>query len=115
VRWDDRGAGSILAVAIISAMVLVAGMLLPLVAVLQAKQSVGDAADAAALAGADAAVGIIPGFPCAEASRVAQADGATIGACAVDGPVVTVRASRTVFGFPVTAAATAGPPPAVSN
>jgi secretion/DNA translocation related TadE-like protein len=113
--WDERGSGSILAVAIISAMVLLSGLLLPLIGVLQAKQSAADAADNAALAGADAAVGIIPGFPCAEAARVARADGATIGACVVDGAVVTVRTTSTVFGRAVTASATAGPPPAASN
>ncbi len=60
-------------------------------------------------------MGVIPGFPCAEAARVAEADGAAIGGCAVDGGVVTVRVSHTVFGFAVTATATAGPPPAVSD
>ncbi len=97
------------------AMVLVAGMLLPLAAVLQAKQAVGDAADAAALAGADAAIGIIPGFPCTVAARVAEADAVAIRGCQVDGEVVTVRVQREVFGFAVTVTATAGPPPTVAN
>lgn len=109
MHWD-KGSGSILAVAIMGATALLAGMLLPLDAVLQAKQQTADAADAAALAGADAAVGIIPGFPCQEAGRVAESNGASLGGCEVDGEVVTVRADRTVFGLRVTGTATAGPP-----
>ncbi len=105
----DRGSGSILAVAILAAMLCLVSLLLPLVAVLSAKQRVSAAADASALAAADVAVGILPGIPCTEAGRVAAANGASLGACEADGLVVTVEARGSVLGFAVIATATAGP------
>jgi secretion/DNA translocation related TadE-like protein len=107
---DDRGAGSVLAVAIVAAMVCVAAILIPLYAVLAHKQAVGGAADAAALAAADVRVGILPGEPCAVAARVASANGFDLGSCRLDGLVVTVTVRTSVAGFPLGATATAGPP-----
>ncbi len=69
------------------------------------------AADAAALAAADVAVGIVAGFPCETAATVASANGATLANCETDGLIVTVVAERELFGLAVTATATAGPPP----
>jgi secretion/DNA translocation related TadE-like protein len=86
-------------------------MMVPFFAVLVAKQAVAGAADAAALAAADVRVGLLAGEPCATASRVAEANGASLAQCTVDGLVVTVTAFRTVAGFAVRVAATAGPPP----
>jgi len=113
-RWarrmhGDRGAGSVLAVAIVAALVAVTALALPLYMVLSAKQAVGGAADAAALAAADVRVGILPGEPCAVAARVASANGAQLGACEFDGLVVTVTARTSVAGLAVEASATAGP------
>jgi secretion/DNA translocation related TadE-like protein len=107
---NDRGSGSILAVAVLAAMLCLCGLLLPLVAVLSAKQRVEAGADAAALAGADVAAGVIPGVPCAEAERVAEANHASLAACDLDGAVVTVAAKAGVLGFAVVTTATAGPP-----
>ena len=106
----ERGSGSILAVAIIAAMLASLSLLLPLCLVLAAKQRAAGAADAAALAAADVAVGIHPGSPCPAASAVAAANGATLARCVVDGTTVTVRAVTVAWGIPVPAQATAGRP-----
>jgi secretion/DNA translocation related TadE-like protein len=106
----ERGAGSVLGVAIIATMLCLVALALPLYAVFVVKQSVAGAADAAALAAADVRVGIEPGEPCAVAATVASANGADLVGCTVDGLVVTVTARRTVAGFAVGVSATAGPP-----
>ena len=106
----ERGAGSVLAIGLVAALVCLTLMLVPLYAVLVAKQSIAGAADAAALAAADVRVGLEAGQPCAVASRVAAANGAALSACSVDGLVVTVVATTSVAGFAVSVAATAGPP-----
>ena len=74
-----------------------------------ASRSVEAAADAAALAAADTAVGLVPGYPCERAAEIAEANGASLVACETDGLVITVAVGRTLLGFAVTAAATAGP------
>ncbi|GAB3605318.1 hypothetical protein GCM10027413_07270 [Conyzicola nivalis] len=106
----ERGAGSVLAVAIIAAVLCLTVMLVPLYSVFAKKQSLAGAADAAALAAADVRVGLEPGEPCAVAARVASANGGRLASCHVDGLVVTVRVTATVAGFAVGVAATAGPP-----
>ncbi|NEM92191.1 hypothetical protein G3T37_12595 [Galbitalea soli] len=99
-----------LAVAIIGAICAVALSVLPVSSALAERASVGSAADAAALAGADVAAGLAPGEPCAVAARIARANGAVLTACGTDGPVVTVTAETVAAGIPVVARARAGPP-----
>jgi secretion/DNA translocation related TadE-like protein len=106
----ERGAGSVLAVSIVAAVVVLASLALPLYTVLVVRASVSGAADAAALAAADTVSGVVSGIPCERAAAVAQENGAQLDACASDGLVVTVSASRAVLGFRVVVAATAGPP-----
>lgn len=110
-RGGDRGAGSVLGIGLIAALIGLMSLTLPLSAALIAKQRVTGAADAAALAAADIAVGLLPGYPCEAAASVAAGNAGTLSACQIDGLVVTVRVSATVGLFPVTATATAGPPP----
>lgn len=110
---DERGSGSILGVAIIAAVLLVSLALIPLYGVLLAKRHAADAADLAALAAADVAVGAAPGFPCRTASSVARANGAILRRCRPEGVIVTVRVSASVLGFTVPGIATAGPPGAL--
>ncbi|MGV8897552.1 MAG: Rv3654c family TadE-like protein [Rhodoglobus sp.] len=112
---SDAGAGSILSVAIIGAVMALTMMLAPLYIGVVARRSVAGAADAAALAAADTAIGRVPGVPCDAAAVVAGANGASIVSCTVDGLIVSVTAQRTVLGIPVTAAATAGPADATVN
>jgi secretion/DNA translocation related TadE-like protein len=110
VPRGDRGAGSVLAVALIAGVLSLTVMLVPLYSVFATKQALAGAADAAALAAADVRVGLEPGEPCAVAARVASANGGRLSSCHVDGLVVTVRVTATVAGFAVGVAATAGPP-----
>jgi secretion/DNA translocation related TadE-like protein len=112
-RARDRGAGSILAVALLGAILALTALALPLYLVLATRQSVAAAADAAALAAADVRVGIMPGYPCETAAVVAAANGAHLDGCRLDGLVATTSVSRGVLGLSVTATSTAGPPPGV--
>lgn len=107
---DERGSGSLLAVAIVATMLALISLLLPLSVVLSAKQRAAGAADAAALAAADVAVGALPGIPCEVAAAVTTANGASLSGCELDGAVVTVATSIVILGFDVQARATAGPP-----
>lgn len=108
-RGRERGAGTVLVVAVVAAMVLAAVAAVGLGAGLTARQRVLAAADAAALAAADVAAGVAPGDPCAIAERVAEADGARLDACVADGLVLTVAVAGVVAGIPLSARATAGP------
>ena len=108
---SERGSGSVLAVALLGGLVTLTAVLLPVLALLPAHQSVQGAADAAALAAADIASGLMPGVPCDTAARAAALNGARLAACTVDGLIATVTVSRTVGGFPITSRARAGPAP----
>ena len=108
---DERGAGTALALAILAATVVLALATTTFGAALAARQRVVAAADSAALAAADTLVGIRPGYPCANAAKVASANRVGLGDCRLDGLVVTVSVSATVAGFPVSAWSTAGPSP----
>ena len=115
-QWDGKtvgredGAGSVLAVALIATVLAITLLLVPLYSLLTVRARAAGAADAAALAAADVAVGIVPGVPCEIAASVASANRARLTECQADGVIVTVRVSVTVFGFLVQVAATAGPP-----
>jgi secretion/DNA translocation related TadE-like protein len=100
----------VLALAIVVAVVTLTALALPIYIGLAAKQRAVGAADAAALAAADVAVGLIPGFPCERAAEVAAANGGVVSSCEVDGLVVTVSVGATIPPFSVVATATAGPP-----
>lgn len=107
---SERGAGSILTVALVASVTALAALALPLYSALATRQAVAAAADAAALAAADVAVGIVPGYPCAQAAVVANANGAVLRSCELDGLVATVTVERTLLGIAARASATAGPP-----
>ena len=109
MRFDSRGSGSVLALGVAGAILCLAAVVVPLYAVLAARSSVAGAADAAALAAADARVGAVTGYPCVRASQVAAANDAMVTACTVDGLVVTVTVQRQIAGFTIEQTATAGP------
>ena len=109
-RDGERGAGSILAVALVAGMLCLAALCTPLLAALPALQRAAGAADAAALAAADVASGALPGIPCEAAARVARANGVTLGRCEVDGIVATTTVGVRVAGVEIAASATAGSP-----
>lgn len=100
-----------LAVGVAGAIVSLAAVVVPLYGVLAARSATAGAADAAALAAADARVGAVTGFPCERAAEVAAANGATMRSCTVDGLIATVTVTRLVGGFELVEIATAGPPP----
>ena len=109
---DERGSGSVLALAIVGVIASIAVLVVPLYMGLSARASVSGAADASALAAADVAAGISPGDPCVIAGAVAAANKSKLDGCEVDGLVITVVTSATFLGLPLRASATAGPPDA---
>jgi secretion/DNA translocation related TadE-like protein len=74
-------------------------------------QRLAGAADAAALAAADAASGAVIGVPCEMAETVARSAGAELSRCEIDGLTATVTVSATFARLPAAATARAGPPP----
>lgn len=106
----ERGAGSILVVGILAAVIALTLLAAPIVGLHVDRRRTAAAADAAALAAADTVIGIVPGEPCGTAARTAEANGAALTACVVDDLVVTVAVARSAGPFVVTATATAGPP-----
>lgn len=108
---DDRGAGAVLAIAIVAAVVMFGLAAVGLAGGLAARQRVIGASDLAALAGADAASGAVPGAPCEVAARVAAAGAARLASCRIDGLVVDVTVVGSFSGIPLEAHSRAGPPP----
>jgi secretion/DNA translocation related TadE-like protein len=106
----ESGSGSVLALAVVAMLAVLTLAAVGVGAALAQRQRVIAAADAAALAAADTALGIHPGVPCEVAAEVVAAHGATLDGCAVEGVVATVSASARVAGVLVTAQARAGPP-----
>lgn len=106
----ECGSGSVLGISLVGAMVCLAAAVVPLYAVLAARSNVAMAADAAALAAADARVGVVAGYPCDRAAEVAVANGAAMTGCTVDGLIATVSVRRVFLGFRLESTATAGPP-----
>ena len=108
---DEQGAGTALALALVAAIAAVAVLLGAVGLVLDTRRRVASAADAAALAGADVALGNATGIPCDRAADVAGANGVALEGCEQAGDLVRVTASAVVLGLPVRAVAVAGPPP----
>ena len=76
-----------------------------------AGQRLASAADAGALAAADAASGAVTGIPCDRAAEVAGTFGAVVAACDLDELVATITVSLRVGPVAARASARAGPPP----
>jgi secretion/DNA translocation related TadE-like protein len=68
------------------------------------------AADLAALAGADVALGWAPGEPCAVAERVAVANRAPLAQCELEGLDLVVTATGSALGVHLQRSSRAGPP-----
>ncbi|MRG60455.1 helicase [Agromyces sp. CFH 90414] len=113
---DERGAGSVLALAIVGGVVALTVGLVPVLAVHVHSQRAANAADAAALAAADAISGAVAGEPCALADQVARRNGARLASCEeAEGGVASVSVAVGVLGLEVSARARAGPPPELSR
>jgi secretion/DNA translocation related TadE-like protein len=106
---DDRGAGAVLAIALVMAVVVVGLAGVTLAAALSARQHLIGTADLAALAAADAASGAIGGEPCEVAAGVARGNGTRLASCEAQGLVLAVTVASSFAGIPITAAARAGP------
>ncbi|WEO78025.1 hypothetical protein BJQ94_03010 [Cryobacterium sp. SO2] len=111
-RAADRGSGSVLAVALLGAIVALTVLLLPVLGLLVVAGQLRTAADATALAAADTASGLLPGVPCESAQRTATLNAVELSGCEVDGLIATVTTTRVAAGFLLSARARAGPPPA---
>lgn len=107
----ERGSGTVLGIAVLAVILVVALAMLTLSAGLAARQRVTASADAAALAAADVALGVVPGSPCQLAERVAAANGAGLVRCELDGTTATVVAVGHFAGVELRATSRAGPPP----
>lgn len=107
---DDRGSGSVLALAVVCGMLTVAAGGAAVVGAAAAHARAAAAADLAALAGADVAGGRVGGVPCDVAREVALVNGAELAACDQLGMVVTVTACERYLGLDAAASARAGPP-----
>ncbi len=107
---SERGAGTVMALAVVGLLVGATVALAPVIAVFESAGKARAAADAAALAAADTAIGITSGVPCVEARRVAAANEATLSACVIDGVIATVEVRAGAGVAAAAAAATAGPP-----
>lgn len=106
---SERGAGTVVALGLGLGIVAVLMLALPAWLALATRHSVTAAADAAALAAADVASGLVPGYPCEMAAHVAAANRASVALCTVDGLVATVVVSRGILGLTIEESATAGP------
>lgn len=107
---EERGSGTVLAVAIIGGLVALATVMVPVLALLGTSQSVQNAADAAALAAADAASGVVIGVPCERAAQAAGLNDAVLTSCALDELTATVTVERGVMAFMLRSESRAGPP-----
>ena len=111
----ERGSATVVMVALVAAVLVLVGGLLTAAAVRGGVIRAQGAADAAALSGAAAVVGLVPGAPCARAAEVVAASRAVLAACETAGGLV--RVSVTVRSGPVTvgADAVAGPDPSTAH
>lgn len=109
IARDESGAASVTALGIVGAIVAISVAAVPVLGVFVDSQVAANAADAAALAAADAVSGAVPGVPCELAGAVAARNGAELVACVAEGPVAVVHVAVGRLGFTVEAAARAGP------
>lgn len=103
--------GTMAAVGILCAAALLAAGLAGAGAAAVTSQRLASAADAGALAAADAASGAVPGVPCERAAEVAGTFGGVIEACELDELIATVTVSMRLGPVTAQASARAGPPP----
>lgn len=106
----DRGSGSVLAITVMMLTVALSVAVIIAVAAFTHLYRMQGVADAAALAGADAARGIISADPCLIAADLASAQGVILQHCEQSGEVVTIRFHADVLMFRLAFSAQAGPP-----
>lgn len=96
----EEGSGTVLAVGIIAALLILVTVIIGFAGVSMANRRAAQAADLAALAAADALRGITPGDPCDVAAQVARDNNANLVGCALaDRPeTVDIRVNSAVHG-----------------
>ena len=77
----EEGSGTVLALTIIAALLVVTGVIAGLIGVVSANRRASAAADLSALAAADAYRGLTEGDPCAVAANLAERHGARLESC----------------------------------
>ena len=77
----EEGSGTVLALAIIAALLVVTVVIAGLIGVVSANRRASAAADLSALAAADAYRGLTEGDPCTVAAELAERHGAHLGSC----------------------------------
>jgi len=114
VRGDGRpvnehGSATVLLVAVVAAATIVVGSVLAAAGARVVSVRAQSTADAAALAGAAAAVRLVSGAPCDAASRVARRGGADLTGCSTSGAFVRVVVELRSGPLRLGATAVAGP------
>lgn len=108
-RADD-GAVTLIVAAAVCVVVGIGGAAAGAAGVLVERHRLSAAADASALAAADAATGVTSGSPCASASRLAEANRVHLSECRREASSVTVEVTSRRGLFTIDAVATAGQP-----
>jgi secretion/DNA translocation related TadE-like protein len=106
----EQGSGSVLAIMCVACVAALMSVLLAAAGVLLTHRRAVAAAELAALAGGEVAVGRVAGAACEAADQVASSAGAVIDRCDVDGLVVTVTATVGGGALRSSGTARAGPP-----
>lgn len=109
-RGGERGSGTVLLLALVAVLLVVAGLLGLLAAAQLARGRAQTAADLGALAGAAQLLAAGSGDPCAVAGQAVRRNGGTLAACSDDGQgVLTVRVVVPTATGAASAWARAGP------
>ncbi|GEL96824.1 Rv3654c family TadE-like protein [Cellulomonas terrae] len=107
---DDRGSGTVLLLALVAVVLVVAALLGLLGSAQLGRGRAQTAADLGALAGASQVLAGQPGDPCPVAAEVVRRNGARLSSCTHEGAgVVTVRVVVRGAAGSATASARAGP------
>jgi secretion/DNA translocation related TadE-like protein len=107
---DDAGAGTMVSLGIVAAIVTVTAALTlgtGAIFTLHAAQSV---IDESALAAADSASGRSPGYPCDKAREIAGARSMVLGSCQISGHSARVTSTVILLGISIAVRAQTGPP-----
>jgi secretion/DNA translocation related TadE-like protein len=104
----ERGSASVVTLGFIAAAIIVAGVLMGYTHQVYLSVALQGATDRAALAGADAHVGVIPGMPCVVAGALLVREGFTLASCEIETSSVRVVGQVQLGGLWLTKRAHAG-------
>jgi secretion/DNA translocation related TadE-like protein len=105
---SERGSASVVMVGLIVAVFLIAGILFTVALQLHTAQRLQGATDRAALAAADALVGVVPWLPCTVAGRILVEEGFQMVSCELENNSARVIGKTVVVGIHQTMRAHAG-------